>query len=54
VRVRLRAIAAHPRLGDMVLVGITLGLAGVLVATIERALVVSRLPTGWAFGFGLP
>ena len=53
VRSRLRAIAAHPRLGDIVLVGITLGLVGVLLATVERALEVSQLRTGWAFGFGL-
>ena len=41
-RRRVRATSAHPRLGEVVLVGMTLILVGLLLATVRHALDASH------------
>ena len=47
VRRQVRATSAHPRLGEVVLVGITLMLVGLLLATVRHALQASPMPIVW-------
>jgi len=42
VRCHVRATSTHPRLGEVVLVSITLMLVGLLLATVRHALEVSN------------
>jgi hypothetical protein len=46
----MRATSKHPRLGEFVVIGVTLALAGLLLATFQHALETPPLPGDLGLG----
>ena len=52
VRRHVRATTSHPRLGEVILTGITFVLVALLLATVHHAVEAPRPPAGFVFGIG--